>query len=172
MAESEETPQKPSGPNKNLIIIVAVLAALIIGGGAFFFLSKGKKAEEKKEEEPTAQVEEEGGSSEDKDKKAKEKTFLPLPELIVNLKNAKGKNTILRATFVLYMANEKNREHVSHYIPLITDQFQTFLRELDVVDVQGSSGIERIRQELLSRINQIVAPIKVKEVLVKDFLVQ
>ena len=43
---------------------------------------------------------------------------------------------------------------------------------MNVVDIQGASGIERIRQELLIRINQLVKPHKILEILVKDFLVQ
>lgn len=106
------------------------------------------------------------------EKKAKEITFLSVPELFVNLKSTKGKGSILKASFVLQVSNEREKEQINNFIPLIIDQFQTFLREMDVTDVQGSAGIERIRQELFTRINQIIAPFKVKEILVREFLVQ
>jgi flagellar FliL protein len=115
---------------------------------------------------------EEGLSLEEKAKKAREITYLQLPDMVVNLKNSKGKNTFLKAIFTLQIANEKEREHINYFVPLITDQFQTFLREMDVEDIQGAAGIERIRQELLIRINQVITTFKVKEVLVKEFIVQ
>ncbi|CAO5674268.1 MAG: hypothetical protein HEEMFOPI_00029 [Holosporales bacterium] len=148
---------------KKILIIVGSIIIVVIG---IFFSPIGSKFFKEK---PTT---EDGLSDEDKAKKAREITYLPLPETIVNIKNPKGKNTFLKASFVLQIANEKEREHINYFIPLINDQFQTYLREMDVDDIQGAAGIERIRQELLIRINQVITPFKVKEVLVKEFLVQ
>jgi len=56
--------------------------------------------------------------------------------------------------------------------PRFIDQFQMFLRELDLEDIRGAAGLQRVRQELLTRVNTITAPIKVRNVLFKEFLVQ
>jgi flagellar FliL protein len=99
--------------------------------------------------------------------------FLPLPEVIVNLKNTgKGRGNILKALFVLELESEKDREGINKFTPLIIDQFQTFLREMEMSDLEGGTGIEKIRQELESRVNQVVSPIKVRKILTKEFLVQ
>ncbi|CAO4839327.1 MAG: hypothetical protein CNLJKLNK_00933 [Holosporales bacterium] len=155
------------------IIIIALLLIVLSGGtlGVLLYTPLGDKLlnKHKQEKAPGELSPEELLEME---KKAKEITFLSLPEMIVNLKTSKGKGNILKTTFVLQVANDKEREKIEKFTPLIIDQFQTFLRELDIIDVQGAAGIERIRQELFTRINQIISPFKIKEILVKDFLVQ
>jgi flagellar FliL protein len=152
---------------KSWIIIGTVVFVLLLLAVIFFTPIKDKIFS------PKVQVDsDENLSDEEKAKKAREVTYLPLPDTVVNLRNAKGRNTFLKASFVLQIHNDKEREHINYFIPVISDQFQTFLREMDVDDIQGAAGIERVRQELLIRINRVIAPFKVKEVLVREFLVQ
>lgn len=101
-----------------------------------------------------------------------ELAFLPLPELIVNLKSSKSRGNILKSVFVLEIETLKEKEKIDHLKPLIIDQFQSYLRELEANDIQGAAGIERVRQELFNRVNTIITPLKVRQVLVKDFLIQ
>jgi flagellar FliL protein len=101
-----------------------------------------------------------------------ELAFLPLPEVIVNLKAHKGKAPILKAQFIVQLVDMKDKETIDHIKPLIIDQFQTYLRELELADVEGSTGAERVRQELQNRVSNLVAPRKIRQVLIKDFLIQ
>ncbi len=101
-----------------------------------------------------------------------ELAFLPIPEMIVNLKSTKSHGNILKAVFVLEIGTIQEKEEIEHLKPLIMDQFQSYLRELEISDVEGGAGIERVRQELFNRVNAIIAPLKVRQVLIKDFLVQ
>lgn len=149
--------------------IFVVLALLIFSGGGFLgwkmtHLGKTGASNQasKKGEEDKIEKEEEGG----------EIAFLNLPEILFNLKATKGKGTILKATFVLELRRLSDKEKVDHLKPLIIDQMQSYLRELEVVDIQGAAGLERIRQELLNRINISIAPIKIRQVLIKDFIFQ
>lgn len=98
--------------------------------------------------------------------------FLPLPEMVVNLKSSKSRGNILKAVFVLEIETVPEKEKIDHLKPLIVDQFQSYLRELEANDIQGAAGIERIRQELFNRVNTIITPLKVRQILVKDFLIQ
>ena len=168
MAENTETENEnkgnppQGGSNKILIIIIAVLVLIIAGLGGLFFLNSNKSSSASTNQSSTST------SSENRLKLS----FLQLPELLINLRTLHGKDAILRASFTLQLSSENDTEIIKQYIPLIVDQFQTFLREMNVADIQGASGIERIRQELLIRINQLVKPHKILEILVKDFLVQ
>ena len=47
-----------------------------------------------------------------------------------------------------------------------------FTRELRVEDLRGSAGVQRLREELLMRVNTAVHPIEVRDVLFKEMLVQ
>ena len=57
-------------------------------------------------------------------------------------------------------------------MPRVIDQFQSYLRELRVEDVRGSAGVMRLKEELLRRANLAVAPTPVRDVLLKEMIVQ
>jgi flagellar FliL protein len=161
----ESTPERKKKKPFPIKLMAIIVGALTVLGAAGFFLwpmFHGKEKADKKE----ASVEEE-----DKDHGG-EVAFLTLPEILFNLKATKGKGSILKATFVLELRKILDKEKVEHLKPLIIDQLQSYLRELEVVDIQGAAGLERIRQELLARINISIAPIKIRQVLVKDFIIQ
>lgn len=161
-SNTQKKKKKPF-PLKVMAIVVGFLTALGTVGLFLWPMLHGKdKVDGKKE----ATAEEEDKNHEG------EVAFLTLPEILFNLKATKGKGSILKATFVLELRKVLDKEKVEHLKPLIIDQLQSYLRELEVVDIQGSAGLERIRQELLTRINISIAPIKIRQVLVKDFIIQ
>ena len=84
-------------------------------------------------------------------------------DMIINLSEPPDKRT--RNFIKLRMALEAAK-------PRIIDTFQVYLRELRPEDLQGSVGVVRLKEELLQRVNAAVAPIEVRAVLFKDFLVQ
>lgn len=98
--------------------------------------------------------------------------FLYLPDMIVNLKSTSSKESILKASFVIEVKNLKEKEKIDHLKPLLVDRFQTYLRELELSDLQGSAGIERVRQELFARANAICSPVNINNVLIKEFIIQ
>jgi flagellar FliL protein len=57
-------------------------------------------------------------------------------------------------------------------LPRIVDNFQVYLRELRLEDLQGAAGMYRLREELLNRVNAAVRPAQVKDVLFKEMIVQ
>jgi flagellar protein FliL len=57
-------------------------------------------------------------------------------------------------------------------MPRIVDSFQVYLRELRVEDLQGAAGVHLLREELLTRVNASVKPVKVNDVLFREMLVQ
>ena len=63
-------------------------------------------------------------------------------------------------------------DQIQPYLPRILDAFQVNLRELRPADLEGSSGLFRLKEELLRRINTAVYPARVEGVLFKEILVQ
>jgi len=57
-------------------------------------------------------------------------------------------------------------------MPRVTDIFQTYLRELRPVDLNGSVGLFRLKEELTRRVNAAVAPTPISAVLFKEIIVQ
>ena len=57
-------------------------------------------------------------------------------------------------------------------IARVMDNFNVYLRELRIEDFSGSAGMYRLREELLIRIQAAVAPVKVRDILFKEMLIQ
>lgn len=150
---------------KIIVIVLGVLVIVLGGLMAAIFLTPLKDQLFNKGSSQTVMKEEEINLL--------EITFLQLPELIVNLKqNSKGRTSILKATFVLELIDAKDKDAIDHLKPLIVDQLQTYLRELQLIDLEGAAGIERVRNELKNRVVNVVAPAKIRNILFKEFLVQ
>lgn len=171
VGEDQKAGEKSSakGGSKLILIIVILVIVLLAAAGAFLFLTPaGKKlmghSDEKKED--IAKIAEE--------EKVDPKTlvFTELPEVLVNLRAKDGNGGFLKATFVIESVSEKLGEKIDKLKPQIVDQFQIFLREMDMNDLRGSAGLQRVRQELISRVDNITAPEKIRNVLIKEFILQ
>lgn len=97
--------------------------------------------------------------------------FLDLDEIITNLSNADGKPDYLKLKLVLMLDNARDLETVKAQAPLINDALNIFLRELRIADITGSGGALMIKAEMLKRINKVLYPIVVKDLLFKEFLI-
>lgn len=175
-AEGGEGGEGKKSKKKLIIIAVAVLALLGgAGAGAFFFLGKkGDKAETEAAEEGGHGEAAEGGHGKPGAKAAKAgmPTFYELPEFLVNL-NTDGKGlSFIKMTVVLEVPNAKDVESLDALQPRVVNDFNTYLRELRSSDLAGSTGLERLREELLMRVNKSVAPVQVSDILFKEIVVQ
>ncbi len=91
---------------------------------------------------------------------------------MVNL-NVRGPTQhYLKTHISLELSNPLDIFVIDAVAPHINNDLAIYLRELDARDFQGSSGIARIREALLFRVNNILKPVKVDGVLFKDILYQ
>ncbi len=173
-AEATETPaegeaEAPKKSKKKLIIIIVAVLVLLIGAGAGAYFGGfigGKHAEgEKTEEEAKAGEGHEG-------EKHGAPVFYELPEFLVNLNTTSRQASFLKMTISLELASEEDKVALEAKLPRVLDSFNTYLRELRATDLYGSAGIFRLREELLTRVNKAVEPIKVNDILFKQILVQ
>jgi flagellar FliL protein len=98
--------------------------------------------------------------------------YLDLPEMTVNLRSNNQRSTYLQLKVTLELAAEGDIARVERVLPRVIDQFQTYLRELHAADLEGSAAVYRLREELLFRVNQAIAPARVSDVLFESMLVQ
>ena len=163
-AAGEENLEK-KGPSKKLIIIGAVVMLLLIGGGgggAYFFLH-GKKADAAHAVE---QANAESGESKGK------VVFFNLGDLLVNLSGEGKHPNFLKVKINLELADEKDIPLIEAVKPRIVDNFQVYLRELRIEDLRGSAGMYRLREELLMRVTEAAQPVRIRDVLFQEMLVQ
>lgn len=147
--------------NKKMLLIVGIALLLLLGGGgaALYFLvlsapDKSKAAE--KEGPPTPpQV-----------------AYFDIPDLIVNIQSADGNPVYLKLSISLEVATPEEVTGLKTLLPRIVDQYQGYLRELRPDDLKGSAGIMRVKEELVRRTNVAAAPFHVRDVLLKEMIIQ
>ena len=152
---------KKAGSKKKLLLILIPVLLLAIGGGLFFTGVIGGGDEAGEHSELDVEEEEETTNS----------AFYPLPDIIVNLSSDTGAR-YLKLRVQLEIKDEADLAAIELVAPRVIDQFQTYLREMRVEDLRGSAGIYRLRQELLYRVNIAAHPVKVKDVLFQEMLIQ
>lgn len=184
-----EAPKKKKLP----VVLIGAAAAgvLVLGGGgagAYFLFLKPKpeagahadeahapkKAKKKKEEKGGHGK---GGKDEAKGAGVVREgpdgvTFYTMPDLVVNIQSADGRPTFLKLKLTFELDDPHAVEALDPNAPRLQDMFQSFLRELRPEDLQGSAGSYQLRMEILRRVNLVVAPAKVKAVLIEEMLIQ
>jgi flagellar FliL protein len=154
-------PKKKKFSGKKLVLFILLPALLLGGGGAaafFMGLIGGAKAEQTAEEQKPAET----GPS----------IYYEMPEMLVNLVSTGKKPSYLKLKVNLELKDEEASKQIEAVLPRIVDSFQIYLRALRVEDLQGSAGILRLRQELLTRVADAAKPTEVRDVLFKEMLVQ
>lgn len=97
--------------------------------------------------------------------------YVPIPEIVVNLRSVTAKGNILRTNLSLQIYHKEEESKIKESMPIILDQILSYLRDQSVNDLEGP-GLERMREALLLRINNIVKPIKIHRVVLRDFIIQ
>jgi flagellar FliL protein len=100
-----------------------------------------------------------------------EPSYYALPKMIVNLAGSGNNAQLLELMIVFEASDAAAFDEVPTEMPRLKDQFQSFLRELRVEDLNGSAGSYRLRIELLKRFNIVMAPAKADAALIESFLV-
>lgn len=168
-AEEEEGSEEEGsggGGKKKLLIIVAVLLLLVIGGAAAaYFTGLADPLVEailgpQEETQQEGPISFEGG------------VFYELPEMLVNLNTSGRTQQFLKIRISIEIESEEAIPQVEQVMPRIVDSFQVYLRELRIEDLKGSAGLYRLREELLTRVNAAASPVRVRDVLFREMLIQ
>jgi flagellar FliL protein len=146
---------------KKLLIIVPALLVVLggAGGGAYFMMGGGHPKEgEEAAEAPVTPT---------------KVAFSDMADILVNIQSADGAApAYLKLSVSLELEDEEHKAAIQPLMPRITDQFQAYLRELRLDDLKGSAGVLRLKEELLRRVNVAAAPYHVRDVLLKEMIVQ
>lgn len=163
---------KGGGKLKLIIIGVAVFIIVLLGvlAGLFFagvFDSEEEVAEELSPAEQELLDTEQGveGAA------TGQIVFYDVPEMLVNLNTGGKAETFLKIQVSLELDDPEAMTQLETLMPRVVDNFQTYLRELRIEDLEGSEGIYRLKEELLLRVNAAVRPVKVHDVLFREILV-
>ena len=167
------------GGKKKLILFIVLPLLLVVGAGAGAYFSglldgllhKGGETEAAAEPEKKSKAEKKDAAPEHPTE-VQAAVFYDLPEILVNLNSPGRKQNFLKIRVSLELESALDVGKIEAVMPRIIDNFQVYLRELRVDDLQGSAGMLRLREELMARVNNAVKPAKVNDVLFKEMLVQ
>lgn len=171
----------PKKSKKKLILLIVIPLVILIGAGAAAYFmgfvgghhgaADGElKCEEVKEGDENYEA--------CAEKLAKEATgegpgvFIDVPPMIVNLNSPSKQPRFLKITLKVELEKLEDQPKFETILPRVVDQFQTYLRELRVDDLRGSSGMYRMKIEMINRVRAAAPAIKVKDVLFQEILIQ
>lgn len=178
-AEGAEGGDAPPNKKKKIIIIAGVAVLLLIGLGAGAFFMGFLDGVLGRHKEPSCESVKEGDKDFDvcqalqADKnKDTPGVFTDIPPMIVNLSNTGKQPRFLKIYLKVETENGEEQKKLEAVLPRVVDQFQMYLRELRIEDLRGTSGIYRLKIELLSRIRAAATNVKIRDVLFQEILVQ
>ena len=145
--------EKPTGRKKLMIFAAIPLVLAAAGGGAYFWLHGHSEKPAAAQEEGVAHA-------------TPQPAFVDLPEMSVTLPN-NGQPRQLRIKLALELAPKgPNAPQASVLSPKIYDMLLTYLRTLTDSEIQGSLAIDRIRGDLFRRLELLLGPGVVRDVLI------
>ncbi len=157
-AATEENPDSPKSGKAPLFIGVA-LAALGAAGGFYatsqgFILSPESKAPQSEAKETV---------STDKDI-----AFVPMEPLSISLPRAsRYKHLRFRGELEVSQAHEAE---VRKLVPRIIDVLNSYLRAVEVSDLEDASALSRLRSQMLRRAQIVTGPGRIDDLLIMEFV--
>ncbi len=159
MEEGEAAPvAKKSGKGKLLLIAAPVVVLLLVAGlwfsGILPHLIGGGKPKH-----PVAAAEE-------------KPSLMDVPDVVTNLDTGARRAIFVKLRAKIEVAHAADDAVVTSNMPRILDAFQTYLRSTRPEELHGGEGTYRLREALINRIDSIVAPVQIMDVLFVEVLVQ
>lgn len=153
-ADLEEGPKKKS----KLPMIIGLVLALAGGGGGYFAVASGL----------ILGGGEEAAMAEKADPPGSDVAFVPIEPLTVSL-GRESANRHLRFHAQLEVSGGFEAE-VGAVMPRIVDVMNSYLRAIDVRELEDPATLLRLRAQLLRRIQIITGEDRVKDLLIMEFV--
>jgi flagellar basal body-associated protein FliL len=160
------TPEIASYGNKKIqrvLIFILPILLLIFGSCYFFFfviktpkITSTEATQQKNVKENTSLT---------------PSSYFDMDPITVGLAQSGAKREYLRLTLTIKLNNDKEISILANSTPIIRDCILTFLRSLRSTDFNSSESAIYLKEELTKRINKVVAPLVIREVLFQEMTV-
>jgi flagellar protein FliL len=152
---ADSPPPKPS----RLPLILGLVLALLLGGGGFYatysgLLGPARAPEAEATTTPAPRGEQPG--------------YVPVDPITINL-GTRGQSRHLRFVAQLEVAPAHTAE-VTRLMPRIVDVMNTYLRAVDLPELEEPAALTRIRAQMLRRIQIVTGPGRVSDLLIMEFV--
>ena len=173
-AEGEEKPKK--NPLKLLLFIgLPVLILLLAGVGGFMMFAGGGDDEEQHADAGHGEAADGHGAAEAHS--TDEVYYYDLREgdgteetITTNIRSSTGRPIIIQLQVTFESSRADLGPILEEHVDRVMDQYIMFLRELREDEIYGSAGQNRLRLELLRRVNMAIEPAQVDAVLIQQLL--
>lgn len=98
--------------------------------------------------------------------------FVDVPEIVANLDAGPRHTSYVKLHARLELEKRTDEGVVRAAMPQVVDLFQTYLREMRPEEIKSPDGTYRLREELIARANIALAPVRIRDVLFDELLVQ
>lgn len=172
-AATEGEPKKKGGKG----LLIGLVAAVLLGGGSFaaVFLGLiplgGEPAPAEGEAAAEAHAEADPHAGEEgaaKEAHGAQVAYVPLQSMVISL-GPLAKSRHLKLTLQIEVKPEAH-ERVAAMTPRITDVLQTFLRAVDERDFELPRAMNRLRAQMLRRLQLVTPEGSVRDLLVQEFI--
>jgi flagellar FliL protein len=176
MAEEKTTEEgtEEKGKKKNLLlfIVIGVLVLLLIGGGLLaFFLLSGDDAQPQQMPPQQQQQAAGGGGATTNSALLSVGPMYPLDQFIVNLMTQGGKR-YLKATITLELSDEAMVSEIEKKHAVIRDILIGAMSSKTVEEISTSRGKNKLKEELIARVNEVLTDGYIKNMFFTDFVIQ
>jgi flagellar FliL protein len=161
-----EARAKGNGPSVKTLACLVLLPALLLGGLGAGGYALGLFAPQPSQAPVPAKAVESVPST------AAAPLYYELPDLLVELETGGEVPTLLKISATLEVGDEATLGRLNSVMPRVLENFQVYLSELDLEDLQGSAGFDRVSEALLLRVNASIRPANVRDVRLMEVLVQ
>lgn len=166
MSDAAPEPEAPAGPPapKPPMVVVALLAVnlLLTAAGLFMAVKKGQPAHAAA-----------GGHAAAAGPPLREVTgpLITLDPFVVNL-NEPGSSRYLKVQVRVEVTNSAAAKLFEKSKTLIRDQLLRYLSGLTVADTQGPENKDKIRDEMVARVAEVIGEDRVRRTIFAEFVVQ
>jgi flagellar FliL protein len=157
MAEAvDAAPEGPAGRGKGKGLMVGLALAALLGGGGFYATRAGLV-------DPAALL---GGGGHEAP--AAEVAFVALEPIMTTLPPGASARA-LRFTGQLEV-DPAHAAEVAALTPRVLDTLGTYLRAVDVADLENPAAVQRLRAQMLRRVQVVTGEGRVRDLLVTEFI--
>ena len=158
MADSSDQGAAPTKRSSKRPLLIGIVLALVLGGGGYFAVHSGLLLAPSAVHADSAEV-----------PPMPDIAYVPLDPLIINLGQPAG------SRFLRFQAqvevNGAHGEEVQRLTPRIIDVLNSYLRAVDVADLQDRSALVRLRAQMLRRVQLVTGEGRVRDLLIQEFVV-
>lgn len=169
MAEIEDTAEDPPRKKPKWPMIIGLVLALAGGGGGFFAVYSGMILGGGEDHAEAGADGHDDGKKHAGKMEMPDVAFVPLEPMLISLPSGGGPRH-LRFTAQLEVPSAAESE-VQTLLPRVVDVFNSYLRAVEIADLEQPTALLKYRSHLLRRAQLVLGDERVNNLLVMEFVV-